>query len=70
MDKKLKFAYDKKGDVLDIFVNKPKKAISEELEDDVILRKNLKTGKIVGITVLNFLKRFEDKKEIAMELPI
>jgi uncharacterized protein YuzE len=59
MEKKLKFFFDKHGDVLDISIGKPKKAISKEIENDIVVRLDPKTNKIVGFTILNFEKRFE-----------
>lgn len=59
MEKKLKFFFDKKGDVLDIAIGKPKVAISKEIDNDIIVRIDPKTKEIVGFTILNFEKRFE-----------
>ncbi len=59
MEKKLKFFFDKKGDVLDIAIGRPKEAISREIGNGVIIRIDPKTKEIVGFTILNFEKRFE-----------
>lgn len=59
MEKKLKFFFDKKGDVLDIAIGETKRAISKELGNDVVMRIDPKTKEIVGFTILNFEKRFE-----------
>lgn len=48
MDKKLIFSFDKEGDVLNISIGKPRKAISEEIKEDVFIRKDPKTKEIVG----------------------
>jgi len=37
-DNRLKIFFDKKGDVLDIAIGKPEKAISRELENDIVVR--------------------------------
>lgn len=67
MGKRLKISYDKEGDILEISAGEPQEAISEEIGDDIILHKNFK-DEIVGLTILNFVKRFEKKgKE---DLPI
>ena len=34
MEKALNFSYDKEGDILDISLGKPQKAVSEEISDD------------------------------------
>ena len=59
MAEKLRFAYDKKGDVLDISLGKPKDAISREIKDDFFVRLDPKTDKIVGFSILNFEKWFK-----------
>ena len=64
---KMRFFYDEEGDVLDISIGKPKKAKSEEIGNDVIVRKDRK-GKVVGFTILNFEKRSE--KEKGFNIPV
>ena len=59
MDKKLKFFFDKEGDVLDIALGDPTNAISKELDNDIIMRLDPDTDEIIGFTILNFEKRFE-----------
>ena len=63
MAKKMTFHYDKEGDILDISMGKPQSAISTEISDDFFIRKDMKTKKIIGFTVLNFEKWFKNKKE-------
>ncbi|MGI0141180.1 MAG: DUF2283 domain-containing protein [Candidatus Micrarchaeales archaeon] len=63
MRERLRFWFDKKGDILDISVGKPRKAVSEEMHDDILIRLNPKTRKVVGFTILNFTKRFGQKKK-------
>ncbi len=65
MEKKIRFFFDKKGDVLDMGIGKPKGAISEEIGNDIVVRIDPKTKEILGFTILNFEKRFEhvDKSE-------
>ena len=62
MNEKLRFLFDEKGDILDISIGKPKKAISKELEDDILVRISPKTKRVVGFTILNFRKRFKDTR--------
>ena len=69
MDKKLIFSFDKEGDVLDISIGKPRKAISEEIKEDIFVRKNPKTKEIVGFMILNFEKRFK-KLGKQQEIPL
>ena len=58
MDKMTQLFYDTEGDVLYISIGEPRRAISEELGDDVLLRIDPDTGEIVGLTVLNLSARF------------
>lgn len=58
--KNLRFSYDKKADVLDISIGNPKKAISREIDDDFFVRFDHKTGKVIGLSILNFEKWFKD----------
>ncbi len=67
MAKKLNFYYDNKGDILDISMGKPKKAISKEIDDDVFIRLNEK-NEIVGFMILNFEKRFSTKKNLSFPI--
>jgi len=69
MEKKLKFFFDKKGDVLDIAIGEPKEAVSKEIGNDVVMRIDPKTNEIVGFTILNFEKRFEHLEKVET-LPI
>jgi uncharacterized protein YuzE len=62
MEEKIIFWFDEKGDVLDISIGKPKKAISKELGEDIIVRVDPKEKSVVGFTILNFTKRFEKSK--------
>ena len=56
------FFYDKDGDIMDISFGKPKIAISEEVNDDIVVRIDPHSKEIVGFTIINFvnvfLKRF------------
>ena len=69
MVEKMKFYYDKDNDILDISVGEPKKAVSKELGNDILIRVLPKTNKIVGLTVINFEQRFS-KSSQKQTLPI
>lgn len=62
MAERMIFSYDKEGDILDISVGLPQKALSREISDDFFVRVDEK-GKIVGFMVLNFEKRCSNKAE-------
>ena len=58
MEAKLKFSYDREGDILHIDKVAPyKEQESEELGDEIIARLNPKTGEIENFEVLFFSTR-------------
>lgn len=63
MEKRLIFSFDKEGDVLDVSIGSPKKAISRELKDDFFVRLDPKTKKVVGFSILNFESWFKNEKD-------
>jgi len=71
MEKKadLNFFYDKESDILDISIGVPQPAISDEIGDDIIIRRGLESDEIVGFTILNFERRFEKNKQ-CYNLPV
>jgi uncharacterized protein YuzE len=56
--RQLQMSYDKEADVLYVSFGAPQAAISEETSEGILLRKDPETGAIVGVTVLDFEKRF------------
>lgn len=67
--RQLRLSYDKSADVLYISFGAPQEAISEESEEGLLIRRHPKTGAVVGLTVLDFKKRFEAPGASAL-LPI
>ena len=47
-------SYDRKADVIYISFGKPRKAVSEEIDPYVLVRRDPKTKEILGITITNF----------------
>jgi uncharacterized protein YuzE len=56
----LRFAYDKDMDILDISLGRPRAAISREVDDDVFVRLDHKSRKVIGFSILNFTKWFKE----------
>jgi len=52
---------------MDISLGKPKMAVSEEVDDDIVVRIDPQSREIVGFTIINFvnvfLKRFATKEK-------
>lgn len=59
---KMRLSYDKQADVLYLSVGKPRKSISREVEDGIILRFDPRTKDITGLTILDFEARFQKSK--------
>lgn len=53
----MSLAYDREADVLYLSVGEPRRAISREVGDDVLLRLDPDTGAVVGLTILNLSTR-------------
>ena len=71
MEGKINFFFDEEGDMLDITIGKPRKAVAKELKNDIAIRVDPESGEIVGIVILNFMKRFRLKnKPEKIELPL
>lgn len=68
-EEKLNFFYDKEADVLYVSKGRPSaKDISQETEDEVVIRTNPKTGEVRGLTIINFSKR-SSKNDLSLDLP-
>ena len=63
MEKAVNFFYDKEGDILDIVIGKSQSAISQEIGDDILIRRHPATNEILGFTILNFELRFTKTKK-------
>jgi len=65
----MQLEYDQDTDVLYLSVGEPRRAISREVGDDVLLRLDPETGEIVGLTILNLSTRGTlDKLPIQVDL--
>jgi uncharacterized protein YuzE len=53
----MQLAYDHEADVLYLSIGEPRRAISREIGDDVLLRLDPDADTIVGLTVLNLSTR-------------
>ena len=52
--------YDEEADVLYITFGEPKKAVCDEVAVGVLVRRSGETGKIVGITIIDYKKLVDD----------
>jgi len=62
MAQRLRFLFDREADILYLSVGKPRPALSKEVGDDIVVRLDPKTHRVVGCTILNLTKRFGKMK--------
>ena len=62
-NKGLRISYDKDADVMYVFIGDPKPAICETLDNGVVIRYDKKSDKVIGFTVIDFIKRFSIKED-------
>ncbi len=62
--------YDPSADVLYCSFGKPQEAIGEEIDDGIIVRRNVETNAIVGITVIDFSRRFSERPGEVVSIPL
>lgn len=73
MDRRKKFdritvSYDKEADVLYMTEGRPRRAISQMLEEGLIIRRDPKSKKVIGFTIIDFISRYS--KARPRSLPI
>ncbi len=68
---KITITYDKVGNTLDVWFEKPMPCINEELGNGVIIKKD-ESGEIIGFEKINYLKKEkpEDVHSIPLEVTI
>jgi uncharacterized protein YuzE len=60
--------YNKKGNTLDVWFDKPSREfISEETDSEIILKKD-KKGRIIGIEKLNFIHTKKESRKLPLEV--
>lgn len=65
--KQIRLSYDKESDVLYITFGIPSFGIDEETEDGIFIRRNETHREVIGITVMDFEKRFSSNiKELLL----
>jgi uncharacterized protein YuzE len=69
MPKEVQFHYDHEADVLYLSVGKPQKAKTIEIGEDFVLRLHPRSGKVVGMTIINFSKHFPQLRPKRFGLP-
>ena len=62
-------SYDREADTVYISFGKPGKAVSEEVDPHFVVRRDPKTRRMMRITITNFSRYFETKKQLSIEIP-
>ena len=62
--------YDTKNDILYISLGEPVPSISEEKEEGILIRRDIETGEITGVTILDYKDRLKNNEKIEMPLEI
>ncbi|MBI5392378.1 DUF2283 domain-containing protein [Candidatus Woesearchaeota archaeon] len=65
---KIRVMFDKQGNTLDVWFEEPREAICEETGNGVILKKDFKTGKVIGFEKLNILSNLKEQKDLPVEV--
>ena len=68
--KTLGLHYDKEGDVLYIYFGKPLEAVCVEEEEGLLIRVDPETSEVIGYTIIDFLARFNQLAQHAIQLPL
>lgn len=63
MAKRMSFFFDREADILYVSIGGKRKAISKEVGDDILIRVDPESNKVVGFTILNLTTRFKRMKE-------
>ena len=65
MLKKISISYDKQADVMYMSFGEETEAVGEEIKEGVFARYNPETKELVGLTIINFSKKFDlEPKEV------
>jgi uncharacterized protein YuzE len=67
---RLSFSYDTEADVLYVSVGRQKSAVGEFLENGVILRRDPKSHRVVGFTIVDFARHFASRNAPPITTPV
>lgn len=61
MAKEILVLFDRVGNTLDVWFGEPREAVCEEIEEEFLIKKDIKTGEIVGFEKFNLLPLKEER---------
>ena len=59
MKERTEVCYDQNGDLLEVFIGEPMRGYCEEMANGIYIRKEEKSGRIIGFMVFAFRRRLE-----------
>jgi uncharacterized protein YuzE len=66
----MKINYDRAADVAYVAFGQPREGISVETDNGIVLRVDPNTDEVIGFTVVNFFKRFVEKPNEPVSVPL
>jgi hypothetical protein len=69
MKKNLRIWYDKEGDFLEVTIGKPVKGYYDSLGKECFVRRNQRTGQVIGFAIAGFSKQF-GKRHRELSIPM
>jgi uncharacterized protein YuzE len=61
-------SYDREAAVAYLSFGKPRPSVSEEVDDYVLVRRDPKTNKVTGVTIVNFSRYFDGNNEMKVKI--
>ncbi|RLI05175.1 hypothetical protein DRO26_02960 [Candidatus Bathyarchaeota archaeon] len=65
---KISVVYDRESDIMHVSLRTHVKSEVKEVEEGIYARYDVKTKQLVGFTIINFLKKFPEPKEIMIPI--
>lgn len=59
--------YDEEDDILYLSIGKPTPSITNEIEEGILIRRDIKTKKVTGVTILDY--KYRKNKKMKINLP-
>jgi hypothetical protein len=70
MKEQMSIYYDEKGDYLEIMFDVSDADYGDHVSEDIVLFKDQKTEKILGVGIFNFKKHTKDFEDLKLKLPV
>lgn len=64
LNTRIRYDYDTEEDILYLSIGEPKPSVTEEIEEGILIRKDIATGEITGVTILDYKDRINKNEKI------